>query len=448
MINNIKVHEKNIIYRKWTFNFAIVIVVLGFIMLAVLLIFSLMIKSSSDPDVIKHFNSSFLIKAADYNKSVMVISVAERFIYWVLMISLLALFWKNSAANSRIAIYRAIAIFIVFNIILYISVLPLQYFREFVLAHKFGLSNQSLSAWFIDVLKDRSIMIALNSFLMALLYVLILKFPKKWWIFAASILILFLLLGNFIYPVIIDPIFYNFTALKDESLQKDIRIITDNAGIKINSILIADASRKTNTVNAYFYGIGSTKRIVIYDNLLNNHSRDEVLSVIAHEVGHWQHRHIILSIIIGIAEIILLVFILKIIQPGLRMQTGEQEKNIFQVKNSPQKQSVSRSYNQSINFGAKNIIILFMLYSFLSFIIMPINNLVSRQFEKQADMAAFNLTVNAEAQVKIFENLAKSNLSNVRPGKVLQYFIFSHPPIMDRINSILDKQSLSGGYDF
>jgi len=441
--------KTNIIYHKWAINFAIAIVVLGFIMLAVLFIFSLMIKSSSDPDVIKHFNSSFLIKAAEYNKSVMLISITERFIYWVLMISLLALFWKNSAANSRIAIYWAIAIFIVFNIILYMSVLPLQYFREFVLAHKFGLSNQSLSAWFFDVLKDRSISIALNSSIMALLYVLILKFPKKWWIIAASILILFFLLGNFIYPVIIDPIFYNFTVLKDESLQKDIRIITDNAGIKVNSILIADASRKTNTVNAYFYGIGSTKRIVIYDNLLNNHSRDEVLSVIAHEVGHWQYRHIILSIIIGIAEIILLVFIFRIIQPVLRMQTGGPGKNIFQVKNSPQKQSVSKpAYNQAVNFGAKNIIILFMLYSFLSFIILPINNLVSRQFEKQADMAALNLTINPEAQVKILENLAISNLSNVRPGKVLQYFIFSHPPIMDRINSILDKQSLSGGHDF
>ena len=441
--------KANIINHKRAFNFIIVIFALGFVMLAALLIFSLMIKPASDPDVLRHFSSSFLKTAADYNKSVLIISITERFIYWALMISLLALFWKNTAANSRIAIYWAIAIFIVFNIILYVAVLPLQYFREFVLAHKFGLSNQSLSAWFIDVLKDRSISIALNSSVMALLYVLILKFPKKWWIIAASILIMFFLLGNFIYPVIIDPIFYNFTALKDESLQKDIRIITDNAGIKVNSILIADASRKTNTVNAYFYGIGSTKRIVIYDNLLDNHSRDEVLSVIAHEVGHWQYRHIILNIIIGIIEIILLSFIFKIIQPGLQMQTEGPGKNIFQFRDAPKKHSASISiHNQAVNFSAKNIIILFMLYSFLSFIIMPINNLVSRQFEKQADMAAFNLTMNSEAQVKIFENLAISNLSNVRPGKVLQYFIFSHPPIMDRINSILDKQGLSGKHDF
>ena len=432
--------KTNFFNYKRAINFTVVVIILGFVMLAVLLIFSLMIKPASGPDVSQHFNSSFLITAADYNKSVLLLSIAERFAAWALMIVLLALFWKNTKANSRIAIYQAAMIFIIFNIIMCIAVLPLGYFRGFVLSHRFGLSNQSLWAWFNDVLKDKAILIALNSSIMTLLYVLIIKFPKRWWIIAASILILFFLLGNFVYPVIIDPIFYNFTVLKDETLQKDISLITEKAGIKVSNVLIADASRKTNTVNAYFYGIGSTKRIVIYDNLLINHSREEVLSVIAHEVGHWQYRHILFNIIIGIAEIILLVFVFKITESGFRMQTGGPVKNIFQVRNSHQKKSLSESnHSKAVNFGAKNIVILFMIYSFLAFIIMPVNNLVSRQFEKQADIAVFELTMNAEAQIKILENLAISNLSNVRPGKVLQYFIFSHPPIMDRINSIPDK---------
>jgi STE24 endopeptidase len=432
--------KKSVLSYNWAFNFTILAVVLGFVMLAVLLIFSLMIKPAAGTDVTGHFNNNFLIKAADYNKSVMLISIAERFISWATMIALLAVFWKNTAANSRIAIYWAIVIFIVFNIILYMAMLPLQYFRDFVLAHRFGLSNQSLFAWLIDVLKDRAISLIINSSIITLLYVLIIKFPKNWWIAAASILILFFVLANFIFPVLIDPLFYKFTPLKDESLQKEIQLLADKAQIKVSKILIADASKKTNTVNAYFSGIGSTKRIVIYDNLLNNYTRSEVLSVIAHEIGHWRYRHILFNTIIGCAEIILLVFILKIVQSGLQANAGEPVKNIFQIKETLQTQPVFQvGFSQPFNFGVKLVTILFILYSFLSYIIMPLDNFVSRQFEKQADKAALELTADANAQVKIFENLAVSNLSNVRPGKVLEYIIFSHPPIMDRINSALKE---------
>jgi STE24 endopeptidase len=426
VIDNIKM-KKTMAATIWTYNFSIAVIIAGFVMLAILLAASLLIRPATGPEVLSHFSSSFLIKAADYNRSVMLISIAERFISWAAMLAIVALFWKNAHANMRIAIYWAILIFIAFNIILYMVMLPLQYWRGFVLGHRFGLSNQGLAAWFIDVLKDRAISLVINSGIMTLLYVLIIKIPKNWWIAAAAVLILFFILASFVYPIVIDPLFYKFTPLKDEVLQKEINAMTDKAGIKIDKILVADASRKTNTVNAYFTGIGSTKRIVIYDNLLNNHTRGEVLSVIAHEMGHWRYRHILYNTIIGCAEIILLVFILKIVQSGIGASAV--------IAPSQTGSGFPAVFGQPINFGVKLVALLFILYSFLSYLSMPLDNLISRQFEKQADKASASLTGDAATQIKIFENLAVTNLSNVKPGKVLEYIIFSHPPIIDRINA-------------
>ncbi len=432
MVNdNIKM-KKTMIGTVWTYNFSIAAIIAGFVMLAILLAASLLIKPATGPEVLSHFSSSFLIKAAEYNRSVMLISIAERFVSWVAMLAIVALFWKNAHANVRIAIYWAVIIFIAFNIILYIVMLPLQYWRGFVLGHRFGLSNQTLAAWFIDVLKDRAISLIINSGIMTLLYVLIIKVPKNWWIAAAAVLILFFILANFIYPIVIDPLFYKFTPLQDEVLQKEIKAMTDKAGIKIDKILVADASRKTNTVNAYFSGIGSTQRIVIYDNLLNNHTRGEVLSVIAHEMGHWRYRHILYSTIIGCAEIILLVLILKLVQSGIQVNAPIQSGQIGLV--------FPTAFGQPMNFGVKLVTILFILYSFISYLSMPLDNLISRQFERQADRASVALTGDPATQAKIFENLAVTNLSNVKPGKVLEYILFSHPPIIDRISTSLNQK--------
>jgi STE24 endopeptidase len=237
MVNNNMWMKKTMTNSMLTFNFSIAVIIAGFVMLAILLAASIIIKPATGPDVLSHFSSGFLLRAAEYNRSVMLISIAERFVSWAAMIAIVAIFWKNAHANVRIAIYWAILIFVAFNIILYIVMLPLQYWRGFVLGHRFGLSNQSLAAWFIDVLKDRAISLIINSGIMTLLYVLIIKLPKTWWIAAATVLILFFILASFVYPIVIDPLFYKFTPLKDEVLQKEINAITDKAGIKIDKFI-------------------------------------------------------------------------------------------------------------------------------------------------------------------------------------------------------------------
>ncbi|MCG2791623.1 MAG: M48 family metallopeptidase [Actinomycetia bacterium] len=392
----------------WAINFSILIGILALIMLIILFIAALFTRTPESKDVLKYFDSTFLIKATNYNKTVLLISIAERFLTWAFMAGIIYIFWKNFYASNRIPLILAAALFALFSIILFLIILPLQYYREFVIDHRFALSNQTLPSWFIDILKDRAISLIINTIGLSTIYALIIYLPKHWWIAAAAIFILFIIIASFISPVIIDPLFYKFSILEDKQLTNEIINVTEKAGVSIGSILVADASKKTNRVNAYFTGVGKTKRIVIYDNLLNQYTKKEVLSVIAHEVGHWKYKHIVKNIAMGAAGIIILFFIMYSLKAGLQLGAS-----------------------------VKLVLILFILFGLISYITMPLQNFVSRYFEGQADNIAVELTADPQTQVFMLEKLARSNLANVKPNNIVKYLIYSHPPIMERIKSII-----------
>lgn len=395
---------------NWAFYSFILLTFLAFLMLVTIFISAVIIKPSNNPDVLKYFNTDFLTTASSYNKAALLISVLQRLISWIFMFGIIFIFWKNFYSNSRIPILLACGIFALFNIILYIILFPLQYYRGFVLEHRFGLSKQTFYEWFLDILKDKAISLLINTFILTIIYILIIHLHKNWWLAASAIFILFLVIAIFIFPILIDPLFYNFKELEDKELKDEIIKIAGKADIHVDKILVADASRKTTRINAYFTGMGKTKRIVIYDNLLNKSPKNEVLSVIAHEIGHWKYKHIFISLIIGSASIILLLFILKLFQLGL-----------------------------NLNVSVKSVLILFILFSLISYITIPFQNYISRKFEEQADYIALKLTGDLETQINIFKKLAISNLSNVKPSPVLKFIIFSHPPVIERINNAIDN---------
>jgi len=399
--------RKTMIDLNWAIIISIFIAVACLIMLGVLLAAALRMKTYSDPAALNYFNGNFLQTALQYNRTALLISIAERFISWAAMAVALLCLWKLPIASGRVNIGVAIAVFATFSLILYIILLPLQYWRSFVLEHSFGLSNQALSAWFLDVLKDRAISLLINTGILTVIYIFLIKLPKTWWLAAGAIFIVFIILAVFVFPVLVDPLFYKFTPLQDENLRSGIEKIIQKAGIKVDNILVVDASRKTNRVNAYFTGIGSTKRIVIYDNLLNKNTDEEILSVIAHEAGHWKYRHVLYNTVIACLQAVVVLAILKAFQSGF-----------------------------NINASVKLAFLLFIIYSLISYLNMPLDNLISRRFERTADRSVIEFTANPGAQINIFEKLAVSNLSNVSPPPVLEYIIYSHPPILKRIESV------------
>ena len=363
-------------------------------------------KTPENKEVLKYFDQNFLNKATNYNKSILLNSVFQKFTTWLFLGLIIFLIWENNYFSNKISIIAALIIFFIFSIILILINLPFQYYQEFIIEHKFALSNQTFSAWIIDTLKDSSLSIIINTISLTSIYAIILYIPKYWWFAAAAVFILFIIIANFIFPILIDPLFYKFTPLKDNQLKQEILKITTTAGIDVKAILVADASKKTNKVNAYITGIGKTKRIVIYDNLLNNYSKKEVLSVIAHEVGHWKYKHILINIFIQAIAIILLFLILFLMQ-----------------------------LNLNIGVSAKLIILFFIFTILISFIVSPLQNSISRYFEKQADITSLALTKDPDTQILMFEKLAKSNLSDVNPNKIIKYIIYTHPPILERITN-------------
>jgi STE24 endopeptidase len=398
---------------NWAFYICILLAFLAFTMLIIIVISALVLKPSSNQEVLKYFSTDFLATANAYNRTVLFISVAERLLSWIFMIGVIFIFWKNIYANNRIPILLACSLFILFSLILYLILLPLQYYRDFIIEHRFGLSNQTIGAWLLDVLKERMISLLINTFILNIIYILMIYIQKNWWMVAAAIFVVFLILANFVFPVFIDPLFYKFSPIEDKELKNEILQMTDKAGLKIDKILIADASRKTSRANAYFTGIGKTKRIVIYDNLLNQYPKNEVLAVVSHELGHWKYRHIFLSILISSAGIIIVLFILRLFQSGL-----------------------------NLNISMKSVLILFIIFSIISYITIPFQNFISRSFEKQSDSISIQLINDPQTQVNMFKKLAMSNLSNVDPSPALKFILFSHPPIIERIMNIENTESL------
>ena len=390
----------------WTGGIWIVLGSLAFLMALILLIAAIASRPDYSKEVLHYFNKDFLTEASQYNKISLTLSIIRKLLTWIIIIVIIFATWKYFSQNPKISVLLAAGYIALFLIILQLLLIPFDYYRGFIIEHKFGLSNQVFSSWLVDCLKSKAISFLINLAVLTVIYTLMTYIPKYWWIIAGAVLIVFLIIGIFISPLIIDPLFYKFKPLEDEEMRLAIEDMANEAGIKVDEILIADASRRTNKINAYFTGIGATKRIVVFDNLLEKFNRKEALTVIAHEMGHWKYLHIVKSFIIGAISGLLLIFFSKILVGKIGM-IGD------------------------IRF----ILIIFLLFSIVMFISLPVQNIISRSFEKQADGVAIKLTGDPQTQISLMKKIAVSNLSSVNPSLIIKYIIYSHPPIMERIES-------------
>ena len=383
----------------------IILVGLAVILLGSIFVVNLLHRPYYGSDVSQYFDSGFLAKAADYNRISLNISIASRFLSWSLMVGVIFLFFKYFK-TPRINILYAFLLIILFYILIELILLPLSYYRGYVVEHRFGLSNQTISMWFMDYLKENIISLTITSLAMTGIYALMVYMPGHWWIVSSVVLAVFIIILSYLYPILIDPLFYNFKKLEDENLREQIVDIADKANIEVKDVMVSDASRKTGKVNAYFAGVGGSRRIVVFDNLINNFSDQEALSVVAHEIGHWYNRHIFKNIIIGAVSGTLGLFLLHLI------------------------------FSRSGMLGDfRSILVIILLISVVSFLMMPASNAVSRFFERQADSFAVQATGNPDAQINLMVKLGQSNLSSVSPAGYIRFFLYSHPPIMERIET-------------
>ncbi len=391
--------------RYFSYYFWIILVSLWLALLVIILAAGVFSRPSYSSETNQYFNQKFLSHSFQYNRLKLLAYVIDRVLVAAYGFLLFFLGWKYLRHNAFISMGRAMMLIALFLVLMYALTFPVSYWRSFLIERQFGLSEQSLGMWAIDYMKGFIISFCIAFAGLSGLYALIYYFPQKWWIFSFLGIVIFLLLGTILYPLIIAPIFYNFEPLRDPAMEQKIKDMADDAGIDVEHVLVADASRRTKRANAYFTGLGRTKRIVLYDNLVDHFDSGKILAVIAHEMGHWKKMHIFQWFLISSSAFFIFLF------------------------------GLSRLESVIGGNGFRTIAVIFLIHALLSVIMLPAENLISRRFEREADQISLILTEDARHNINLFIRLAKTNYSNVEPSPWIKYILYSHPPIMERINA-------------
>lgn len=297
-----------------------------------------------------------------------------------------------------------------------IVLLPLTYVRGYANAHAWGLSTQDLGGWVSDQLRSLGVGAAIAAISALAFFAVVRVAPKTWWLWGWAAFTALSALLVFLYPVAIAPLFNRFTSLEDGSLRQRILVLGEEAGVPLDDVLVADASRRTTTENAYVAGLGTTKQMVLFDNLLNNGSEEETVFVAAHELGHKAENHVLksvawtsLGLLVGFGVLYLLVE-----RTGFLRWSGAS--SITDLRAIPA---------------------LLLYLTVASLLTLPFQNAMSRNFERRADEIAIELTGDPEPGVRAFRRLAFSNLADLRPHPVAVWLLYTHPPIPDRIETFL-----------
>jgi STE24 endopeptidase len=285
----------------------------------------------------------------------------------------------------------------------------LEYYG-FRLEHRFKLSNQRVGSWLWDAVKGFLVGLILGSLVVELLYFTIRQWPQYWWMLAWILfMVLFVLLAQ-LAPVVLFPIFYKFEPLEDDDLKRRLIMLSQRAGTHVRGVYRWRLSEKSKKANAALTGLGNTRRIILADTLLDNYTPDEIEAVLAHELGHHVHRHILKSIIV---------------QAGITLLG-------FWAANWALHYSVDHHFFEQLSDFA-NLPLLALVSVVLSFLLMPALNAFSRFNERQADRYAFESIASVGPFVSSMNKLATQNLAERTPSKWVEWFFHSHPSISRRL---------------
>lgn len=304
------------------------------------------------------------------------------------------------------------------GIIEFLVELPFNYYNTFQIEQKFGFNRSTLKLWIIDLIKSGLISIVIFAALFSILLLTVEASPHFWWFWGFLIVSAVQFLIAVLYPIVIAPLFNKFEPVHDELIAEKIKTLMQNNGIRVKKILQVDAGLRSRHTNAYFTGIGKSKQIVLYDTLLESHTHDEILAVLAHEAGHFRKKHIIKQL--GIFAIFsFAAFYATYLLIGWPLL-----------------------YSTFGFFAPQPYVGLFLAGIFWQktiFFLQPVYMEVSRRFEREADIFAVNLLKTARPMVTALKRLAADNLSNLNPHPLYVRFHYSHPSLVERVSLLEDE---------
>jgi STE24 endopeptidase len=305
--------------------------------------------------------------------------------------------------------------FLIIGFIDFLVELPFGYFNTFVVEQEFGFNRSTLKLWIADLIKEGVVATVLFAAIFSILLLLIAWSPGSWWFWGFLVLSAVQFLMTIIYPVVLAPLFNKFEPVRDEELSEKIRIQMEKSGIRVKKILQMNAGLRSRHTNAYFTGIGKTKRIVLFDTLLESHTHDEILAVLAHEAGHYRKRHVVKQLII-FAFFSLAAFYVTwlLIQWPILFQTF--------------------GFNEPVPYAG--LFLAGVLLRKAGFFLQPLYMKISRRFENEADIFSAVMLGSTAPMISALMRLAADNLSNLHPHPLYVWFHYSHPPIVERVTGL------------
>ena len=299
------------------------------------------------------------------------------------------------------------------SVFFYLAGFPLEFYEGFILEHRFKLSNQGLPGYLKDNIKKSLVSLITALIAFECLYVLLERFAGVWWILAA--------LGWFgltvvlakITPTVFIPLFYKYVPLKDQGLRSKIIDMFSSEGAKLKDIYVIDFSSKTRKLNAAVVGFGKGRRVVLADNLLSELSEDEILSIVAHELGHYKNRDTAKIVLFGALVAAVLFYLGDIALKASFPFFG---------------------YSSISDISGFPLFALLMLS--LGVFSMPLQNAFIRSLETKADIYSISLTKKPDVFILMMEKLGARNLADISPSKFVEFMLYDHPPIAKRIAAV------------
>jgi STE24 endopeptidase len=355
-------------------------------------------------------------ETCDYNRRRRWLELGDLVVSFGFLIALLATGWTKTLSGLATRMGHDRYALDLFYYVMFLSVISKVLgfgldFYGFRLEHRFNLSNQRLFSWLKDELKGWLLGLVMATLLAEIVYALIRTSPQYWWIICWLIFMGLFVFFAQIAPVVLFPLFYKFSPLQNDELKARLMRLGERSGTRVRGVYEWKLSEKSKKANAALTGLGNTRRIILADTLLQNYSNDEIEAVLAHELGHHVHGHMVKMIAVQ-AVVTLAGFWAA--NEVLRYAIDEQQ-----------------MFQHLADFA--NLPLLALVASGLSLLLMPALNAYSRFTERQADLYCWKCVADVTPYITAMEKLARQNLSESHPSRLVELLFHSHPPISKRI---------------
>jgi STE24 endopeptidase len=363
---------------------------------------------------------------ASYEKSQRYTKTKTKFgmIQSLMMLGVIIIFWQSGGFNVIDIYVRGFELHFLWSGLLYVGILmflsfivslPFRIYSTFVLEERFGFNKTTPKTFVTDILKTFALVLVLGGSILAILLALFEYGGPYAWIYAWGALSCFSLFVTFIAPRFLMPIFLKFTPLEEGELRTAILALAQKLQFPCKEIFVIDGSRRSTKTNAFMSGFGKYKRIALFDTLIEKHTTEELVGVLAHEIGHYKKRHVLLGMFMSILGNGLMLYMLSrfLMIPGFFSAFGVTEVSVY-----------------------VGLVLFSIMFSFIGFFLSLPSNALSRKFEYDADAYAHNATRDVETLISALKKLSRDNLSNLNPHPLFVLLNYSHPPIVERIGAI------------